>query len=197
MRALSWRGAGLFAVLVLIGSSYLASLAYLSIHSVNYLDAGKMERAQDAAKHARLHLPITLDFNNHSPWLVALVSGWQSPESWGVWGRDAHAAVLLPPVSDASLHELCVAATFGTLPPRKSWPMRIVINGKTSSSAGIYHYGGPFTIQVMTAIQANEPIRIDFFGPQPVSPASLDRHAHDFRNLSFSLFQIVMTERCH
>lgn len=183
-------------VLVLIGSSYLASLSYLSIHSTNYLDAGKMKRAQEAAKRARLTLPVTLDFNNRSSWLVSLVSGWQSPESWGVWGRDAHATLLLPPIADASVQELCVAVTFGSLPPRKSWPMKVVINDAIVSPIHTYHGGGPFTIQATAATKANEPIRIDFYGPKPVIPRSFDRHSHDYHAVSFSLFKLVLTGHC-
>lgn len=197
MRALSWRGTGLFAVLVLIGAGYIASLAYLSTHSINYLDAGKMQRAQDAARHVRLPLPVTLDFNNRSSWLVSLVSGWQSPESWGVWGRDAHATLLLPPIYDASVHELCVAVTFGSLPPRKSWPMQVVIDGSAPGPANTYHGGGLFTIQKMATIHVNEPIRIDFYGPRPVIPRSFDRHNHDYRTVSFSLFKVVLTKQCN
>lgn len=196
MRALSWRGTGLFAVLVLIGSGYLVSLAYFSIHSINYLDAGKMQRAQEAATHARLPLPATLDFNNRSSWLVSLVSGWQSPESWGVWGRDAHATLLLPPLADASVHEFCVAITFGSLPPRKSWPMEIVINDAIVNPTNDYHGGGPFTIHATAATRGNEPIRIDFYGPKPIIPRSFDRHNHDYRTVSFSLFKVVLTRHC-
>lgn len=197
MRALSWRGTGLFAVLVLVGSSYLGSLAYFSVHSINYLDAGKMKRALEMAKHTRLHLPATLGFDNRSPWTNYLVAGWQSPEGWGVWGRDAHATLLLPPVADASLHEICVAVRFGSLPPRKSWRMEVVIDGAALAPANTYHGGGLFTIQNTAKIHANEPIRIDFYGPKPVIPRSFDRHHnHDYRNVSFSLFKVVLTKRC-
>lgn len=197
MRAPSWRGTGLFVVLVLIGSGYIASLAYLATHSINYLDAGKMQRAQEAARHARLPLPATLDFNNHSSWVVSLVSGWQSPESWGVWGRDAHATLLLPPVADASVLGLCVAVTFGSLPPRKSWPMKVIINDAIVSPIDTYHGGGPFTIQTTATTRENEPIRIDFYGPRPVIPRSFDRHSHDYRTVSFSLFKVVLTKQCN
>lgn len=186
----------MFAVLVLVGSTYLASLAYFSMHSVNYLDAGKMKRAQEMAKHTRLHLPVTLEFNNHSPWMDYLVAGWQPPEGWGVWGRDAHATILLPPVADASLHELCVAVTFGSLPPRKSWPMQVVIDDAAPGSVNAYRGSGPFTTQTSAAINTSEPIRIDLYGPKPAIPRSFDRHSHDYRNVSFSLFKIVLTKRC-
>lgn len=186
----------MFTLLVLVGVGYLASLAYFSKHDINYLDAGKMKRAQDMAKNMRLTLPATLEFGSRSPWTYYLVAGWQAPESWGVWGRDADATILLPPLADASVHELCAAFTIGALPPRRSWRIQIAIDDAIASPSVEYHGGGPFTIRTMASINAGQPIRIDFHGPRPVIPRSFDRHSHDYRNVSFSLFKVVLTKSC-
>jgi hypothetical protein len=191
------RGPVLFAALFCIGLCYFGSLAYFSKNSVNFIDAPYQSEAFRFASSAVLRLPMNLTFGKQSPWSRALAAGWQQPESWGVWSRERHAVIILPPLADKVVPaSACFAVQFGSLAQRANWKMAITVDGKALGSMPTLSGAGPYKIQGTAPIEAGKPVTVSFNGPAPLRPHTLAPRSSDDRELSFSLFKLTVTNSC-
>lgn len=185
---------GLFALLFAIGSTYLASLGYFLAKDNNFIDMEKTATATHFALSTQLVLPSSLSFAKSSLWSETLATGWNQPESWGVWSSRANATIVLPPVKNAS--SACFTFQVGAMPQIKSWSMLVTVNGYSLAPETVFRDGGPYYVQGNVPIQSNDPIHVELAGPAPKIPNLMSRHTTDPRDLAFSLLSISVTPRC-
>lgn len=190
------RTIGLFAGLFALGSLYLASLGYFLAHGKNFVDQEKFAAATRFAQSTRLALPATLHFGRQSAWSHSLSTGWNFPESWGVWSDRREADIVLPAIRNAPGAPVCFSIRLGAMKSTRHWPMTVTVNGHTLAARQDFTGTGPFIVQGTAKVPRGSLIHLQFLGPEPEIPNLVSRHSSDPRSLGFSLFQVSLAARC-
>lgn len=186
----------LFALLFAIGSTYLASLAYFLAKDTNFIDTEKAASATRFAQSTHLSLPASLSFTTTSGWSRALSTGWNKPESWGVWSNRSTAIIVLPAIQDTSLASACFFVEVDTTSKIPRWPMLVTVDGHPLAPAKIFQGDGPYEIRGSAPVQPGHVIHLQLSGPKPIIPNLLSHHVRDARDLAFRLMGIAVTARC-
>ena len=187
---------GLFALLFAIGSTYLASLGYFLARDTNFVDAEKVTSATRFAQSTQLSLPATLAFTETSGWSKALSTGWNTPESWGVWSSRSTATIVLPAIRDRSLASACFSVRVGTMSKTPRWPMLVTINGHPLAPETVFQGEGPYVVRGSLPIRPGSLIYVQLAGPDPKIPNLVSRHTSDPRDLAFRLMGIAVSAQC-
>lgn len=187
---------GLFILLFAIGSTYLVSLGYFVAKDKNFTDVQKTQKAINFARTQRLALPSQLSFTKSSTWSGALATGWNQPETWGVWSNRADATIVLPSFKNKSNKQACFTFSVGAMSHIGPWPMLIAVNGHPLTREMTLHGAGPYSIQGMVPIGSGDLVRVELSGPAPRIPNLMSRHTTDARELAFRLLGITVTPKC-
>lgn len=186
----------LFVLMVAIGSLYLASLGWFIAKGHNFIDVEKTAAASRFAQSTKLALPVRLTFSKQSKWSQALATGWNQPESWGVWSSQSVATVILPAIANAPDGPVCVRVRVGTMSKIHHWSMLITVNGTPLAPTRHFSNVGPFDVEGSVPIPAGSLVHIRLIGPKPKVPMLVTRHSSDARYLAYSLFGITFAKKC-
>lgn len=136
-----------------------------------------------------------LSFAKRSPDNAALVSGWSTPESWGVWSDSKSGRLNLENLDRAGMRNPILSINGRVYVTTKAPTQRInvLIDGKSALSLAVNYPQDRVTLVVPLPSDAGAALELEIQTPDAISPAQLG-YSGDTRALSFGLEKLELRE---
>lgn len=136
-----------------------------------------------------------MTFGTGRPDNAALVSGWSTPESWGVWSDSKIGRLSLKNLDHSGLRipTLSISGRVYVTPKSPTQRINVIVDGKLALNLAVNYPQGKVTLDVPLPAEVGAVLELEIQTPDASSPAQLG-YSSDTRALSFGLEKLELRE---